>query len=425
MREAGHGGARGMELILLLLAINTLNMLDRNLPFILAEAIKADLDLTDKEIGLLGGLVFAVVYSVGGLPLGRLADRGLARQTVAAAVALWSAMTALGGTAQNFLHLAAARLGVAAGEAALAPAAHSIISTHFPPDRRATMIALFSIGTPVGFMLGLAFGGWLVEHAGWRMAFLAIGVPGLVLGAIAWFRLPRRPAESTHDESMGAVLRYLLARPSFRHTLAAASLYSFVGYSLNTFLPAFVMRSHGLGAAETGLFLGLITGVAGLIGLPLSGWLADRLAARDPGWRLRIPALLMGASAPFLLAALLASDWLATLALLFVPLMLTYAYLGPTFSAMHAIVPPHMRATATSCLLGGLTLFGASLGPLAVGTASDWLGALQGRHALATALLMLPAVLALSAWQFAAAAERLAADLHREEGGDAAVEAPQ
>lgn len=414
MFDAGQGRARGTELVLLLLAINCLNMLDRNLPFILAEAIKADLGLTDKELGLLGGLVFAIVYSIGGLPLGRLADRGFARQTVAGAVALWSAMTALGGAAQNFFHLATARLGVAAGEAALAPAAHSILSGHFPPERRATMIAVFSIGTPIGFMLGLAFGGWLVEHAGWRVAFLAIGIPGLFLAMLAWWRLPRIDSPPAVQESIGAALRYLLARPSFRHTLAAASLYSFVGYSLNTFMPAFVMRSHGLSAGETGLWLGLITGVAGLIGMPLSGWLADRLAVRDAGWRLRIPALLMAGSAPFLGAALLADDWIVAMALLFVPLMLTYAYLGPTFSAMHSIVPPRMRATATSCLLGGLTLFGASLGPPLVGTVSDWLTGDHGKHALAIALLMLPVALALSAWQFTIAARHLEGDLYQD-----------
>lgn len=414
MVGTGQGRARGTELVVLLLAINCLNMLDRNLPFILAEAIKGDIGLTDKELGLLGGVVFALVYSVGGLPLGRLADRGFARQTVAGAVALWSAMTAIGSAAQSFLHLAGARLGVAAGEAALAPAAHAIISEHFPPERRATMISIFSIGTPVGFMIGLAFGGWLVEHVGWRATFLAIGVPGLLLGLLAWWRLPRVETPPPVQEGIGDALRFLLSRRSFRHTLAAASLYSFVGYSLNTFLPAFVMRSHGLGAAETGLWLGLGTGAAGLIGMPLSGWLADRMAARDPGWRLRIPALLMGASAPFLMAALLVDHWGMAIALIFVPLMLTYAYLGPTFSAMHAIVPPRMRATATSCLLGGLTLFGASLGPLLVGAISDWLSIAHGQHALALALLILPVVLLLSAWQFGVAARNLAPDLYHE-----------
>lgn len=409
---------RGTELIVLLLAINSLNMIDRNLPFILAEAIKRDLSLSDAEIGLLGGAMFAIVYAFGGLPFGRLADRGLARQTVAGAVAVWSAMTAAAGLAQNFVQLAFSRLGVAAGEAALAPAAHSLISSHYPENRRATMISLFSLGTPIGFMIGLAAGGWLAEHVGWRQAFVAIGVPGIVLGLIAWFRLPRSgPAGGEAQPPLGDTLRFLWSRRSFRLTMAAASLYSFAGYAMNVFLPAFVMRSHGMGAAETGLLLGLVIGLSGLVGMPLSGWLADRLAANDPGWRLRIPAVLMGLSAPFLAAALVVPDRTLALALLVPPHLLTYAYLGPMFSGVHMTVPPTMRAMATSCLLGTLTLFGASLGPYAVGALSDALADGQGRQALAHALLLTPAALLLSSLFFALAARRLAGDVYLPAGG--------
>lgn len=414
MTGQAQGRARGTELMVLLLAINILNMLDRNLLGILAGAIKADLGLSDTQIGLLGGIFFSLVYAVGGLPLGKLADKGFARQTVAGAVAVWSLMTALGGLATHFWHLAVARLGVAAGEAAAAPAAHAIIARSYPEERRAMMISLYSIGTPIGFMLGLAMGGWLVESAGWRTAFLAIGLPGLLLALLAWLRLPNtRPAEETDTPiQLGTTLRLLWSKPSFRHTMFAASLYSFVGYSLNTFLALSVMNSHGLGPAQTGLWLGLITGISGLLGMPLSGWLADRLSQHDPSWRLRIPALLMGLSAPFLAGALLVENWLVAMALLFVPHMLTYAYLGPTFAAMHAIVPPHMRAMTSSALLCALTLFGASLGPIVVGAVSDALAADWGEHALSMALLLLPVALLLSAWQFAVAARRLKADLH-------------
>lgn len=404
---------RGLELITILIAINCLNMLDRNLPFILAEAIKADLHLSDKQIGLLGGAVFAAFYAFGGLPFGKLAGKGLARQIVALAVAGWSAMTALGGLAQNFAQLAAARLGVAAGEAALAPAAHTLIADFFPEQRRGTMIALFSLGTPIGFMLGLALGGWLLDRAGWRMAFLIIGVPGLLLSLYAWVRLPRAPM-AAHDDAdirIFAAVRLFWAKPTFRATVYASALFSFVSYTMNTFMPAFYMRSYGLNAAQTGLWLGLIIGVSGLIGMPLAGWLSDRLAQRNPGWRLRISALQMAIGAPFLLAALLAKSWIVSLALLFVPQMLIISYLGPTFSAVHAIVPPRLRALSTSCLLGLLTLFGASFGPLGIGAISDWLEPSRGVDALATALLALPPILILSALIFEVAARRLPHDL--------------
>ena len=414
--RAGH--VSGTQVMVLLFAINCLNLLDRNLPFILAEAIKKDLNLSDGQIGLLGGLVFGVVYTFGGLPFGRLADRGYARQTVALAVAGWSVMTGLGGLAQNFLQLGLARLGVATGEAALAPAAHAIIAKHFPESRRATMIALFSIGIPIGYMLGLALGGWLLEHLGWRHTFIAVSLPGLLLGLLAWWFLPSSGANQSGPEggTMGDAIRFVFSLRSFRHIAAAASLYSFAGYAMVTFLPAFVMRSYGLGAGETGLWLGLVTGLSGLIGIPVSGYLADRLARGDSRWRLWIPAILMTLSAPFVAAAMLAGSAVMALALLFVPLMLTVAYVGPAFSAVHAIVPPHMRALAISILIGTLTLFGASIGPPLVGLLSDILAAQYGQHSLAMALLVLvPVTLLLSGWQFHAAARRLPEDLYRAE----------
>ena len=409
--------SRGTEIMILLFVLNCLNMLDRNLPFILAEAIKADLHLSDSQIGLLGGVVFAVVYALGGLPFGRLADRGFARQTIALAVTAWSVMTALGGLAQNFTHLAAARLGVATGEAALSPAANAIITRAYPERRRATMISLFSIGIPVGYMLGLAAGGWLLQNLGWRHTFLAVGVPGIVLGLIAWWRLPPPPPkrDEAADASMAQVLRYLFAKRSFRHTVAAAALYSFAGYGMVTFLPSFIMRSHGWSPIETGLWLGAVTGVSGLLGMPLSGVLADRMGSRDVRWRLWIPASVMLGSAPFAAGAMLVDSGALALAMLFVPLMLTVAYVGPCYSAVHAMVPEHMRALAISCLIGLLTLFGASIGPPLIGALSDALTPEYGRHALAMALLMvLPVMLALSAWQFHMAARRLPEDVYSE-----------
>lgn len=407
---------RGTQVLVLLVLINVLNMLDRNLPFILAGAIKEDLQLSDSQIGLLGGLVFAVVYTLGGIPFGRMADRGKARPVIALAVAAWSAMTALGGLAHNFWHLAVARLGVATGEAALAPAAHAIISRHFPEGRRATVIALFSIGIPIGYMLGLAMGGWLLEELGWRLTFLVVGVPGLLLGLAAWWLLPRGSAEQAQAAdavTMGEVMRHAFGKRAYRHTVAAASLYSFAGYTMVTFLPLFIMKSYGWGAKDTGLWLGLVTGASGLLGIPLSGWLADHLARRDPRWRLWLSAILMGLSAPFVALAMLAPTAPIALAMLFVPLMLTVAYVGPTFSAVHAMMPEHMRALAISLLIGALTLIGASAGPPLVGLVSDLLAQRYGDGSLAMSILVLaPATLLLSAWQFMVAARRLPADLH-------------
>lgn len=412
MADTTRSHAQGTELMLILLAIGTLNLVDRNLPFIMAEDIKRDLAMSDTQIGLLGGLVFAVVYTFAGIPIAKLCDRGYARQSVAAAVAFWSVMTAIGGASQNFVQLVLARFGLAAGEAASAPAAHSIISAEFPAERRATMIAVYSVAAPIGAMLGLMSGGLLVAELGWRMAFVAVGIPGLLIAAIAWWRLP---PPRLHDievhPSLGESVRHMLRLPTFRRTAVATSLYSFAGYAMTTFNAPVLMRSHGLSPAETGLWYGLMTGVAGMIGMLSAGMLADRLSLKDPSWRLRISAYLMAVSAPFLAGAMLADNAMLAVLLLIGPQMLTVAYLGPTFAAMHAIVPPHMRAMATSCLMGALTLLGA-LGPLAVGMLSDWLVPTYGKDSLAMAMLLAPVMLMGSSLAFVLAARAMPGDLY-------------
>ncbi|MET0240514.1 MAG: MFS transporter [Sphingobium sp.] len=411
--STGLSTTRQVVVIGLLTGIYSLNMLDRTLPFILAQAIKSDLDLSDAEIGLLGGTVFALVYALGGLPFGRLADRGHARPVIALSVAGWSLMTALGGFAQTFFHLALARLGVAAGEAASAPGGHSLISDYFPEGRRATLIAIVSCGVPIGSMTGLILGGWLVDRLSWREAFVAIGLPGMLVGIVAWLVLPgAAPRDRTRAEaSLGETVHFLAGKRTFRRTVLASSIYSFGGYSMVTFLPAFLMRSHELTASKVGLLFGLVTGIAGLIGIPLGGFLADRLGRGDVRWRLRIPAVVMGLSGLFMIPALIVDDLTLALILIFPPQMLAVAYLGPTFSAVHAIVPPEMRATATSALLGCLTLFGASLGPLIVGYASDLLTPVHGRHALSVAMQLVPATLLIASWFFLMASRTLADDL--------------
>lgn len=412
MAKAQRSHATGVELMAILLAIGSLNLVDRNLPFILMQEIKRDLAMSDTQFGLLGGLVFAVVYTMASVPIAKLCDRGFARQAMAVAITFWSVMTAIGGASQNFVQLVLARFGLATGEAASAPAAHSIISAEFTAQRRATMIAVYSLGAPLGAMLGLMSGGLLVEHLGWRMSFVAVGIPGLLLALIAWWRLPPpRPHEIEVHPGIVDSVRYLLRLSTFRRAAVATSLYSFAGYAMTTFNAPVLMRSHGLSPAETGLWYGLMTGIAGLIGMPVSGWLADRLSLRDPSWQLRISAWLMAISAPFLAGAMLAKSATMAVLLLIGPQMLTVAYLGPTFAAMHAIVPSHLRAMATSCLMGTLTLLGG-LGPLTVGMLSDWLAPAYGKDSLAMAMLTAPAMLVLSAVFFVLAARKMPGDLY-------------
>jgi predicted MFS family arabinose efflux permease len=401
--------ARAIEITVILLAIGTFNIIDRNMPYMLMEAIKTDLALSDKQVGLLVGIAFAVVYTVLGVPFGRLADRGYSRPLVATALAFWSVATALGGFAQNFTQMALARVGVAAGEAASAPSAHSIVNEHFPPEKRGTMLALVSVGAPLGMMIGLMLGGYLMESIGWRWALISVGIPGLMLAGLAAWRLPSSKLGAVDLEQprdLWRDMKFLFSKPSFVWTVIASSFYSCAGYGMTAFLPSFFMRTHGLAPSQVGLWLGLATGLGGLASLPLAGWLADRLAKRTISWRLWISAGLMALSAPFFAAAMFAENWMLAMALVAVPQMLTLSYLGPTFSAVHAVVPPNLRATTSSVLLGVLTLFGATLGPLLIGAISDELG----KGALGTALLVVPVVLVLASFCYLIAARYLPQD---------------
>ena len=415
MTAAKLSRARSFEVVALLMAISCLNLLDRNLPFILTEVIRKDLHLSDTQIGMLGGIFFAGVYTVGGVPLGRLADRGFARPVLAASVAVWSLMTMAGGAAQNFSQLALARLGVAAGEAGATPPSHAIIAQNFPEERRATMLAVFQTGAPLGAMLGLMLGGWLLENFDWRTAFAFVGLPGLVLAALAYWRLPdtHRPEKIENESGLLRSALSLFTIPTFTLNALACACYAFAAYTGITWLPGFFQRVHGLSAGQTGLWLGLVTGVSGVIGMPVCGYLADRLSVRHPSWRLRVPAICMAISAPFVLAMLMVDDWRMALALYFIPQALTIAYLGPAFSAAHAVVPVHMRGLASSVLLGTLTLIGAGLGPPITGAISDALGAATDNLSLAKALLLMPVMLVLSSILFLWASRRLPGDIYR------------
>ncbi|RYD96122.1 MAG: MFS transporter, partial [Sphingomonadales bacterium] len=240
---------RGLYVIILLVLINIVNFVDRQLPFILIGSIKADLQLSDTQIGLMAGLSFAIVYSFAGLVLGRIADRWNPRKVLSLSLLVWSLATALTGFAQNFLHMVVSRVAVAAGEAGSTPTGHALISRSYVADRRAIALALFSCGVPIGSTLGLGLGGWINDLSNWRVAFFIVGLPGLLLALLAWFTLPEvRRADSSGGAaptSYGAGLRYLFALPSFRNMAAASSLYAIGSYAMNVFGPAFLMRVHG------------------------------------------------------------------------------------------------------------------------------------------------------------------------------------
>jgi predicted MFS family arabinose efflux permease len=382
--------------LVMLTLVYTFNFIDRQILVILQEPIKADLGLSDAQLGLLTGFSFALVYVTAGIPIAWLADRANRRNIVAASLALWSLMTALSGLVQNYGQLLAARLGVGVGEAGGSPPSHSIISDYFPPSSRGTALSFYSMGIYIGVLFGFAAGGWIAENFGWRNAFFVIGIPGILYAlAVLWIvKEPQRgrfdPAGVPPQSSLSETLAGLKRRPTFWYLSVGCAFTAFISYGNGNFMPSFLMRNHGMSLAEVGATLGLISGLSGATGTFLGGFLADRLATRDMRWYVWIPILgglsamipayytLFGENTTLIVAAMIPSQILSAL------------YLGPCIATCHNLVSPGMRAMASAILYFVLNLIGLGLGPLTVGILSDLYAEPFGennlRYAMATAL---------------------------------------
>ena len=378
----------------LLVLVYVLNFIDRQILSILQEDIKKEFQLADTALGLLTGLSFALFYSFLGIPIARWADRGTRRTIISLALFVWSGMTALTALAQSFGQLALARVGVGVGEAGGSPPAHSLISDLFPPERRATPLAIYSFGIPIGGALGVALGGRLGEAFGWRTAFLAVGIPGLILAFLVrtTVREPMRGAfdpvgVAARDENVGEVVRYMLRLPSFVNMAFGAALHAFYGYGAAFWVPVFLLRVHKLTRAQTGDALGAIALVTGVVGIFLAGAISQRLARHDPRWYMRVPAIASVIGIPFAFMFYLWPDpWTAIL--LSIPGSLVGgAYLAPTFAMTQNLVRPGMRALASAVLLFIINLIGLGGGPLAVGILSDLLKPTYGDESVRYALL--------------------------------------
>ena len=381
---ASGTGVQPVRLTLwILLTVYIFNFIDRQIVNILAEPIAKDLDLSDTQIGLMTGLAFALFYTVLGIPIARFADRQTTSRPrlIATALALWSAMTALCGLAQNFWQLLLARIGVGVGEAGCTPPAHSLISDMVPPDRRASALAFYSLGIPIGSLLGMVIGGLLADYLGWREAFVVVGLPGVVLALVVWFVLkdPRRsdaaavlraksqPAALPVGKAVAEVMR----SRAFVLLVIAGSAASFLSYGKTTWTTIFFQRTHDLTPGQTGLWFGIIGGVGGILGTWLGGYLADRFGATNRRHVLSAPAIGMALAVPIAIAAYQAPSWPLALALIFVPQVFNSLYYGPCYSAAQGLVPMRARAIAAASLLFFQNLIGLGLGPLFFGMLSD------------------------------------------------------
>lgn len=376
---------RSASIILaLLLLAYIFNFLDRQILGILAQPIKADFHLSDTQFGAIGGLAFALLYSLLGVPLAYLADKTSRSGVIAASLALWSAFTALCGTAASYGQLFLCRLGVGIGEAGGVAPSYALIADYFPPERRARALAIFSLGIPIGLAAGTLIGAYIAAAINWRAAFVVMGVAGIILAPILRFAvrdLPR-PAASTAQAPLTSVFPILARKPAFWLLAFASSASSLCGYGLALWTPSVLIRSFGLDLVSTANFLASILLIGGCTGVLMGGWLADRLGAMDRGWYAKLPAIAWLITAPAFVAGLLAPNlWLAW-PLLLIPNALNILWLGPVTTAVQHLVPRHMRSTASASFLLINNLIGLGVGPLLIGHVSDVLKKSYGAESL-------------------------------------------
>ncbi|MDP6978867.1 MAG: MFS transporter [Myxococcota bacterium] len=407
----------------LLVVVYVFNFIDRSILSILLESIKQEFQVSDTWLGFLHGIAFAALYTTVGIPIARWSDRGSRTSIISLAVFVWSGMTAITGFAQSFVHLVLARIGVGIGEAGCSPPAHSLISDYFPPERRATALAIYSMGIPIGSGLGFLLGGWLDEWFDWRTAFIVVGAPGIALALLVKLTLkePVRgrwdpPSVTREQPPAGDVMRFMAGLPSFRHMAVAAALHAFYGYGALAFNAVFFRRSHEMGSGEVGSWLALISFTAGVTGTFLGGYLSDRLGSRDYRWYMWIPAYATLIYIPFAFGVYLWPDPHIALVFAFPASVLGGMYLGPTFAMTQSLVTPMMRATASAVLLFIINMIGLGLGPQGVGILSDLLAPSLDVHSMRYALLATVTVFA--AWSlthYFLAARTLREDLEAKE----------
>lgn len=400
--------------LVLLFVVSVVSILDRYILSILLEPIKTELQVGDTEMGFLLGLSFALFNALATIPLARLSDRYSRKLLIAVSLGAWSLLTAFQGLARSFTTLALARIGVGIGEATTTPAAHSLIADYFPPERRASAVAVFTTGGHTGLMLGLVCGGILYELMGWRMTLIVVGLPGLLLALLVAFsiREPRRGAngspladvtsiETANKESAIYALRRLWSKRTYRHLAAMLPLLVFTNYAINIWGAAFLIRVHGWGVGEVGIKLGMIVGICGAAGNIVGANLCDRLGRRDIRWHLWLPALAALTMLPALFGFLFLPGGNGVMLCLGLVIFLISFHVSPLYSLALGLASPQRRATASALLHMMSAVFAAGIGPFVVGILNDQLQPFFGEQAVRYSLLLIAATVCwgcLHAW---------------------------
>ena len=357
--------------------VSFFNYMDRMLLAVLVEPIKAEFGFSDTQMGLLFGFAFAVFYAVMGIPLARLADTKPRVVVLSVVMTVWSAATALCGVAQNFVQLFLARVLVGAGEAGCLPASYSLLGDYFSPKGRPVAMGVFQAGGALGVMVGIFIAGVVAEAFGWRWTFIILGVPGVLIALIVWLTL-REPDRGVYDAGQVALMRnfrtvcsQLFRRRTYLHLTIGFSLSLFILNGLINWIPAFLMRLHGMSLSEMSFWLAITFGLGNVLGMGLGGFAARPLIERDPRWELLFPALAYGIAVPLYLVAFLISAAMMSVGFMFVATFAAALGMGPALAAVQRVVEADMRATAIAIITFCASIFSIGFGSLLIGYLSD------------------------------------------------------
>jgi MFS family permease len=398
----------------MLLLVYVFNFVDRQILAILAAPIQAELALSDSEMAVLGGIAFAALYSTLAVPLAALADRTGRTRVITVSLAIWSACTALCGLAQGFWHIFLARLGVGVGEAGGVAPSYALIGDYFPSERRATALSIYSLGIPIGSAAGVLAGGTIAAAVDWRLAFVVVGLAGLLVAPLfRWLvrDLPRpAPVRASEGAGLAATIRILARKPSFWLLSLGAASGSMIGYGIAFWLPSVLQRSFGLSLVGASQFYGALLLAGGIAGVLIGGRLGDRLGGRDRALYAWVPAAAYLLTGPLFALGLMSSGAPLAFALFVAPQALSVVWLGSVLSAVQHLVAPPARSMASALFLLINNLIGLGGGIYALGALSDHLGPLHGEDALLMSTLYGLGLYALAALLMALAGPFLRRD---------------
>lgn len=410
-----YSPARRWTLLAILFLVSTTNYLDRHIFSVLIEPIKAEFGASDTVMGLLSGFAFAALYATLGIPVARWADVGNRRVIITISIALWSVMTLLCGMVSNVWQLALTRFGVGAGEAGAVPPSQSLIADYFPPERRATAIAIFLSSATAGFLIGLVGGSYIATHYGWRTALIAAGLPGLLIAVLTAIvlREPRKIEGYAYDPALRQTVREAFAvlwrKPSFVNLLIAMTLYFFFTYGAAIFMTSYLVRVLEIPLQKAGAVMGGVGAAAAIVGTLGGGFFADRLIKKDLRWICWMPAIGLLLNFPIYEAAFFVTSLKAYVPIGFAGGMLMAASLPAGFSAIHVVCGSSRRALAIAMVFFFANLLGTGLGPVVTGAISDAF-ADHGPQGLRYALIICTLAMPVSALFFYRAARTIRED---------------